>query len=155
LKKNKNNHSSTNSDLLKERSHNKDLEMEVKDLEIRFSTATKTNEHLQVTCKKIQEKANTYMNKYENADRELKTKKQLILQIEKQKDELEKINKESIDKLEKEFALAVVQHEMHYEDLLSRITDFKIKYAQMNNENKKIMAKFEEQKVEMVGIISK
>ena len=91
-------HSEANTELLKVKSQNKDFELSIKDLEIRFDNITKTTEHLQKTCEKMQEKANQFMNKYENANRELMTKKQMLKQVEKQKEEIIQARQQDLDR---------------------------------------------------------
>ena len=134
-------HSEANTELLKVKSQNKDFELSIKDLEIRFDNITKTTEHLQKTCEKMQEKANQFMNKYENANRELMTKKQMLKQVEKQKEEIIQARQQDLDKLKNEMQIAIFEQEMHYEDLLSRVNHLQVTYDQMRVENERLLVK--------------
>ena len=107
-------HMSSTSELLQVKSTNKDLELKAKDLEVRL-------EFIQKTSEKLQEKSNQIMGKYENVNRELKTKKEILKQVEKQKDVVLEKHKEEFSKLENDNNLKLIQQEMYYEDMLSRV----------------------------------
>jgi golgin subfamily B member 1 len=114
--------SEANTELLKVKSQNKDLELQIKSIEIRFENMTRTSEHLQKTCEKMQEKANNYLTKFENCDRELKTKTKLITQLESQKEEILSNRASEISSLKSTYTLLIANNEMHYEDFLSRVS---------------------------------
>lgn len=76
----------------------------------------------------MQDKANSYMNKFENVDRELKTKKSLISQIGKQKEEIETKQKEKLNVIVVENKCIIYQNEMMYEDLLSKVAHLQVEY---------------------------
>lgn len=76
----------------------------------------------------MQDKANNFMNKFENVDRELKTKRSLINQIEKQREEIEVKQKEILDVVIIENKCIIYQNEMMYEDLLSKVAHLQIEY---------------------------
>ena len=107
-------HMASASELLQIKSINKDLELKAKDLEIRL-------EFIQKTSEKLQEKYNQIMGKYENVNRELKTKKEILKQVEKQKEIVLEKHKEDFVKMETDGNLKLVQQEMYYEDMLSRV----------------------------------
>lgn len=151
-------HIAANSELMQTKSHNKDLELQIKDLEIRLENMVKTTEHINKTCEKMQEKANQIMNKYENADRELKTKKQLLAQVEKQKQEIIDKRKEEADGLRAEIQCTINEHEMHYEDLLSRVRHMQDEFNRLKKSNELLEvknvtkdAKIEKQKEEITA----
>lgn len=123
-------------ELLQVKSINRDLELKIKDLEIRLENQQKTIENIQKTLDNVQDKANQYRNKYDNAERELKTKKEILKQIEKQKEEVLKKQQLELDELKVKFDHSKFEYEMHYEDLMSKARVLQEAYINLAEEHK-------------------
>lgn len=100
----------------------------------------------------MQDKANQFMNKFENADRELKTKKKLLEQVEQQKQEIIDKRKEEIAQLKHEFSCELAQQEMYYEEFLSRVRHMQDEFSRLRKENEiyEVKQKTHESKLEKI-----
>ena len=129
-------HTLASAELLQTKSANRDLDLKIKDLEIKLENQEKATEHVNKTCEKIQEKANQFRSKFENSERELKTKREILRQVEKQKEEILKKRADQYTKLKSEFSGSVFEHEMFYEDLMSKARMLQEKYFALAEEHK-------------------
>ena len=123
---------SSEAELIATKSLNKDLELKIKDLEIR-------NEIFQATNLKQSEKLNTINENYEILNREYNIKSEFLKQYEMQSDQIIGKQIEENRKIKEDFFSKLSRQEMLSEDLLTRLNLLYCSYQILDRDHKMLL----------------